>query len=117
MATLNLNSVTCLVTSDSKSDEFYLICISDGDKDTSVRYPADKGEVSMTPGTMMTPDSVLSLKYSSSLEITLYDNEPIGSNVVGQYTYSTHDSTIPMNEVYPNGDHDSKYQVVTFPVS
>lgn len=115
MATLNLNSITCLKTSDSSSDEFYLICTIDGDKHNTVRYPSGNGEDSTKPGTMITPND-LNLTYTDTLLVTLYDNEPIGANVVGSYTYSTHDATIPMNEVYPGGAHDSQYQVVTFPV-
>ncbi|MFK7947954.1 MAG: hypothetical protein AB8G11_10205 [Saprospiraceae bacterium] len=115
MATLNLNSITCLVTSDSSSDEFYLICTIDNDKKNTVRYPSD-GTISTKPGTIIFPDPTLNVSYTNTLQVTLYDNEPIGSNVVGEFTYSAYDGTIPMNEVYPKGDHDSKYQVVTFPV-
>lgn len=112
MATTNiqLQTITCLETSEPGSDEVYIKYSEDGGRQK--RFPSSSYH-SLSAGESWTVN--LPLSFKESLVISLYDNDFGNDDFLGSHTYKTTD---PQPEtVQVSNTNGARYNLSTVPAS
>ena len=113
MATMYLQSVVCIDTSESGKDEVYVKYSIDGG--SSKTYPSS-GYHSMSGDEYNPWYTNLKLEFDSTVEIKLYDKDDVSSDdLLGSHTYTTDDAQYTESQLAMNSDEGSRYVLVTGP--